>query len=178
MSVGYVFLGLLEDRPRYGYDLKREYDERFARSRPLKFGQVYATLARLLRDRLVDIEAVEPGAGPERKLYAITPRGVIDLERWLTEPEPPEPHLQSVLFTKVVLALLSGRSAADVLDTQRGAHLARMRELTETKRSGDLADALVADYALFHLEADLRWIEMAGARLDRLRDRLGKETRT
>jgi DNA-binding PadR family transcriptional regulator len=178
MSVGYVLLGLLEDRPRYGYDLKREYDERFGRSRPLKFGQVYATLARLLRDQLVDIEAVEAGAGPERKLYAITSLGVTDLERWLVEPESPEPHLQSVLFTKVVLALLSGRSAADVLDTQRGAHLARMRELTEMKRSGDLVDALVADYALFHLEADLRWIEMAGARLDRLRDRLEKETPT
>jgi DNA-binding PadR family transcriptional regulator len=176
MSVGYALLGLLEDRPRYGYDLKREYDERFAHARPLKFGQVYSTLARLLRDQLVDIEAVESGGGPDRKLYAITPAGVTDLERWLREPEPPEPHLQSVLFTKVVLSLLSGRSAAEVLDTQRSAHLRRMRELTEMKRSGDLADALVSDYALFHLEADLRWIEMAGARLDRLRDGLDKET--
>jgi DNA-binding PadR family transcriptional regulator len=176
MSVGYVLLGLLEDRPRYGYDLKREYDERFARSRPLKFGQVYATLARLLRDGFVDIDTVESGSGPDRKLYAITEAGVTDLERWLAEPEPPEPYLQSVLFTKVVLSLLSGRSAADVLDMQRAAHLSRMRELTDLKRSGDLADALVADYALFHLEADLRWIEMAGARLNRLRDRLGKES--
>jgi DNA-binding PadR family transcriptional regulator len=171
MAVGYVLLGLLEDRPRHGYDLKREYDERFARARPLKFGQVYATLARLLRDGRVSIEAVESGEGPERKLYAITETGVTDLERWLGEPEPPEPHLQSVLFTKIVLALLSGRSGAEVLDTQRAAHLARMRELTRAKASGDLADALVADYALFHLEADLRWIELAAARLDRL----GKE---
>jgi DNA-binding PadR family transcriptional regulator len=171
MAVGYVLLGLLEDRPRHGYDLKRAYDERFARARPLKFGQVYATLARLLRDGRVSIEAVEPGEGPERKLYAITEAGVMDLERWLSEPEPPEPHLQSVLFTKIVLALLSGRSGGEVLDTQRTAHLTRMRELTRAKASGHLADALVADYALFHLEAELRWIELAAARLDRL----GKE---
>ena len=68
----------------------------------------------------------------------------------------------------MVLALLSGRSAADVLDTQRASHLDRMRELTRRKASGDLADALVADFALVHLEADLRWIEMAGTRLGRL----------
>lgn len=173
MSVGHALLGLLEDRPRYGYDLKREYDERFALTRPLKFGQVYATLARLLRDGFVEMEAVQPGEGPERKLYAITRHGVADLERWLSEPEPPEPHLQSVLFTKVVLSLLSGRPAAEVLDGQRSIHLDRMRELTKMKRSGNLADALVADYALFHLEADLRWIEMAGARLERLRKEIG-----
>ncbi len=168
MSVGFAILGLLESRPRYGYELKREYDDRFSRSRPLKFGQVYATLARLLRDGRIHIEAVEAGAGPERKLYAITPSGVADLEHWLAEPEPPQPHLQSVLFTKVVLSLLSGRSAAEVLDTQRAAHLISMRGLTQRKTSGELADALVADYSLLHMEADLKWIELAGARLEKL----------
>jgi hypothetical protein len=32
--------------------------------------------------------------------------------------------------------------------------------------------ALMADYALFHLEADLRWIEMTGARVEDLRRQL------
>jgi DNA-binding PadR family transcriptional regulator len=168
MSVGFALLGLLEEHPRHGYELKREYDERFARTRPLKFGQVYATLARLLRDGHIDVAALEPGSGPDRKLYAITANGVAELERWLREPEPPEPHLRSVLFTKVVLSLLSGRSAAEVLDTQRSAHLTTMRLLTQKKSSGELADALSADFALFHLEADLRWIELAGARLEAL----------
>jgi hypothetical protein len=43
-----------------------------------------------------------------------------------------------------------------------------MRELTERKRSGGLVDALLADHGLFHLEADLRWIELTTARLDSL----------
>ena len=34
------------------------------------------------------------------------------------------------------------------------------------KQDGDVADALLADYELFHLEADLRWIDHTGARLD------------
>jgi len=73
-----------------------------------------------------------------------------------------------VLFAKVVLALMSGRSAAAYLDLQRAAHLQRMRELTEVKRSGDVVDALLADHGLFHLEADLRWIDLTAARLDAL----------
>ena len=95
MSVGQTFLGLLEEQPRHGYDLKRAYDERFGRDRPLQYGQVYSTLARLLKRGFVEVDGVEPGGGPERKRYAITDAGVADVERWLAEPEPPEPYLQS-----------------------------------------------------------------------------------
>jgi DNA-binding PadR family transcriptional regulator len=168
MSVAMTLLGLLEREPSHGYDLKREYDGLFAHGRPLPFGQVYATLARLARDGKVSAADPEPGAGPERKRYLITDDGVTEVEAWLAEPVDPEPHLQTVLFTKVVLALLSGRSAADYLDLQRAAHLTRMRELTELKRSGSLVETLLADHGLFHLEADLRWIDLTAARLDAL----------
>ena len=49
--------------------------------------------------------------------------GVTDVEQWLATPEKPEPYLQSMLYTKVMLALLTGRPAAEILDTQRAEHL-------------------------------------------------------
>ena len=172
MSVGHSFLGLLESQPRHGYDLKRTYDEAFAPERPLAYGQVYATLARLLKHGLVVVDGVEPGEGPERKRYAITEAGVSDVRSWLAEPVRPEPYLQSTLYTKVVLAILIGRSAAELLDAQRTEQLRLMRELTRRKTSGDLPDQLICDHALFHLEADLRWLELTAARLDDLTARL------
>ena len=168
MSLGHTLLALLEGQPRHGYDLKRAYDERFGQDRPLPYGQVYATLSRLLRHGLIEVDAIEPGEGPERKRYAITAAGVTDVEEWLGRPEKPEPYLQSTLYTKVVLALLTGRSAADILDRQRAEHLRLMRQLTQRKATGDLADQLICDHALFHLEADLRWLELTAARLDTL----------
>src|SRR5216683_770854 len=120
MSVPLTLLGLLEREPSHGYDLKREYDTYFGRGKPLPYGQVYATLARLARDG------------------------------------------------KAVVALMLGRPAERYLDTQRARHLRRMRELTELKRSGPLVDMLLADYGLFHLEADLRWIDTTSARLSEL----------
>ena len=169
MTIGHAFLGLLESTPRHGYDLKRAYDERFGADRPLSYGQVYATLARLLKNGLVEVEGVEPGAGPDRKRYAITGAGVTDIERWLSQPEKPEPYLQSTLYAKVVLALLTGREANDLLDAQRSEHLRLMRELTARRRDGDMADVLICDHALFHLEADVRWLELTAARLDDLK---------
>jgi len=163
-----ALLGLLEREPSHGYDLKRDYDAFFGRGKPLPFGQVYATLARLARDGKVEVGEPEPGAGPERKRYVITGQGVTEIEAWLADPVAPEPHLQTVLFAKVVLALMTGRSAETYLDAQRAAHLNRMRELTALKRSGEVVDALLADHGLFHLEADLRWIDLTAARLNAL----------
>jgi DNA-binding PadR family transcriptional regulator len=169
MSVPFALLGLLDREPSHGYDLKRDYDAYFGRGKPLPFGQVYATLGRLARDGKVVAEA-EPGAGPDRKRYVITEQGVTEVETWLSEPVEAEAHLQTVLFVKVVLALMLGRSADRYLDVQRAAHLQRMRELTEIKQTGGLVDALLADHGLFHLEADLRWIDLTAARLDSLAD--------
>jgi DNA-binding PadR family transcriptional regulator len=168
MSVPMTLLGLLEREPSHGYDLKRDYDTYFGRGRPLSFGQLYATLARLDRDGKAIAGPAEAGGGPDRKRYVITDAGTTDVEQWLSEPAPPEPGLHSILFTKVLLAVMLGHPAARFLDIQRAAHLQRMHELTELKRSGNMADVLLADHGLYHLEADLRWIDHTAARLDLL----------
>jgi DNA-binding PadR family transcriptional regulator len=168
MSVPLTLLGLLEREPSHGYDLKRDYDTFFGRGRPLSFGQVYATLGRLSRDGKVVMDEVAPGDGPERKRYVITEAGATEVDAWLAEPVEAEPHLQTILFAKVVLALMLERPAERYLDVQRAQHLERMRQLTELRRTGGLVDGLLADHGLFHLEADLRWIDTTSARLDAL----------
>ena len=163
-----TLLGLLHREPSHGYDLKRDYDVYFGRERPLPYGQVYATLGRLAHDGKVLPGATEAGQGPDRKRYVITDIGKRDVELWLSEPIGAGPSLQTLLFVKVVLALMLERSAAHYLDMQRATHLQRIRELSELKRTGGLVDALLADHGLFHLEADLRWIDITEARLPAL----------
>lgn len=177
MSLPRTLLGLLEPAPSHGYGLKRSYDEYFGQDKPIAYGQVYAALARLLGNGMVEVAGVEHGEGPERKRYAITDAGVTQLSTWLAAAEEPALYLHSTLYTKVVLALLSGRSATDVLDVQRAAHLQQMRTLTRRKADGDLATQLVCDHALFHLEADLRWLELTAARVDDLSTQIHAQER-
>jgi DNA-binding PadR family transcriptional regulator len=174
MSVPLTLLGLLEREPSHGYDLKRDYDAYFGRGKQLPFGQVYSTLGRLARDGKVIAGDAEPGDGPERKKYMITGTGRTEVDAWLGAPVEPEPHLQTVLFAKVALALMLGKPAEAYLDRQRAAHVERMQELTRFKRSGPLVDALLADHALFHLEADLHWIDLTAARLSDLAEEVRK----
>ncbi|RLP75580.1 PadR family transcriptional regulator [Mycetocola tolaasinivorans] len=170
MDNAQTLLGLLEAAPSHGYDLKGEYDRYFGGQKPLAFGQVYATLARLIRDGLIlEAQGGESSGGPDRKSYSVTAAGRVRVREWMFTPDTPEPTLQSNLFAKTVIALLLDEDAASLLDAQRACHQARMRELTRAKRDADLATILTIDHALFHIEADLRWIELTGARLTELR---------
>jgi DNA-binding PadR family transcriptional regulator len=174
VSVPLTLLGLLEREPSHGYDLKRDYDAYFGRGKQLPFGQVYATLGRLARDGKIVAGDAEPGDGPDRRRYAITETGREEVDEWLADPVEPEPHLQTVLFAKVTLALMLGKPAESYLNAQRAAHIRRMQELTEIRRTGPLVDVLLADHALFHLEADLRWIDLTSARLTELAEEVAK----
>ena len=165
-----TLLGLLSAGPGHGYDLKRSWDHWFAASKPLAYGQVYATLARLVRDGLITQVETEPGSGPERKRYEVTDAGRQSVEQWLLTPVTPAGDVQADIFAKTIIALMLDDDAGRLLDLQRAEHMARMRELTRLKQSGDLRTVLLADHALFHIEADLRWMETTAARLGELRE--------
>ncbi|MEW2588982.1 PadR family transcriptional regulator [Micromonospora aurantiaca] len=171
MSTQHVLLGLLAARPRHGYELKRAHDERLPRARPLAFGQVYATLARLHRDGLVVPAGQERDGGPDRTAYALTDDGRAALDHWLGTVEPPMPYVASTLFAKVVVALLvaDAAQARGYLIAQRRAHTQRLRELTALKTApgARLDEVVAADFAIAHLDADLRWLHTT---LDRVVD--------
>ncbi|XVQ09458.1 PadR family transcriptional regulator [Spirillospora sp. CA-255316] len=167
MSTPQILLALLAERPKHGYELKREHDERLPGAKPLPYGQVYSTLQRLERDGFVAVAEVTQEGGPERTVYELTPEGHQRMRAWLAETEPPAPYVTGALFTRVVMALVVGGDARAGLDRQRAAHLDRMRELTRAKTAPETSAAqiLAADYALFHLDADLRWMELALQRM-------------
>ncbi len=169
MSTSHALLALLEREPAHGYTLKRQYDARFAQTRPLAFGQVYASLARFEKQGWASVTEVAPGEGPDRKRYRITTEGVEVIDSWVFEPQAPDVFSTSSLFARVSVALMSGRSAETVLANQRTVHLVRMRELTARRRTADAGDVLAISYELAHLDADLRWIEQSGERLDNVR---------
>ncbi|RFU84891.1 PadR family transcriptional regulator [Streptomyces triticagri] len=179
MSTRHVLLGLLAGGPSHGYDLKRRHDARFPGARPLAYAQVYTTLQRLVRDGLVEVDGTDADGGPERTRYRSTERGIRELTGWLGEITPPAPHVSNEIFAKVVVGILAAAAgeAADPaghLLAQRAAHMARMRELTAVKTAADtdLATVLSADYALTHLDADLRWMTTTAARIAALTEEI------
>jgi len=166
MSVSRVLLGVLAEGPAHGYDLKQAHDERFPGAKALAFGQVYAALARLEQDGLVEVVERGRQAGPDRTTYAITGAGREALAGWLRATEPAGPYSADDLVRKTVTALRLGRDAAGFLAAQRQVHLGAMKGLLDLQASTeDVAARIVIDHAVEHLDADLRWLETAAARV-------------
>ncbi len=166
MSVSRVLLGVLAEGPAHGYDIKQAHDRRFPGAKPLAFGQVYAALAKLEQDDLVEVVERAREAGPDRATYAITEAGSGALAEWLAETEPAGPYSADALVRKTVTALRLGRDAAGFLGTQRQVHLSAMKNLLDLQAStDDVAARIVIDHAVEHLDADLRWLETAAVRV-------------
>jgi DNA-binding PadR family transcriptional regulator len=169
MATGDALLALLLPGPRHGYDLKRAHDEWFAGMRPLAFGQVYSTLSRLQRDGLVQVAHTEAGEGPERVVYELTTPGREQAEAWLSEPVEPGQAPAEELIRKTLSAYRLNADPNAFMARQRTSHLRAIRALEPSRRAGadeqGMATALLTDHARLHLDADLRWLEIAADRI-------------
>ncbi|KOU67693.1 PadR family transcriptional regulator [Streptomyces sp. NPDC060334] len=179
MSIRHGLLALLERGPRYGSQLRTEFESRTGSTWPLNVGQVYTTLARLERDGLVAPGGEDPAG---HTLYAITDTGRAELHEWYERPvdraNPPRDELS------IKLAMAVGAPGVDirsVIQSQRHATIKAMQDYTRLKaqaltaiESGtsherdDIAWLLVLEQLIFQTEAEARWLDHCEARLVRL----------
>ncbi|MEU6711871.1 PadR family transcriptional regulator [Nonomuraea sp. NPDC046802] len=158
MSIRHGLLALLSSGPRYGYQLRVEFEASTGATWPLNIGQVYTTLSRLERDRLV-----APGGADEqgRAVYTITEAGREELERWFSTPVAQTDRPRDELAIKIAMAVAGGVDVAEVIQSQRVATMSWLQQLTKAKRTatGGLAQRLVLDSMIFKAEAEQRWLD-------------------
>src|SRR5947209_12558836 len=80
MSVPHALLALLAEGPKYGLQLREEFEAGTGEVWPLNVGQVYRTLGRLERDGLAESDGAAED-GPQKR-FRITPRGEEALAAW------------------------------------------------------------------------------------------------
>ena len=173
MSVRHALLALLSEGPRYGLQLRQEFEARTGEVWPLNVGQVYTTLQRLERDGLVESDAGDDG--PQRN-FRITPDGLEELGEWLRTPPDLTSPPRDELVIKVLVALqVPGVDVHEVIQVHRRYVVQLMQQWTRLKEDAaeaDLAFALVVDAELFRLDSVIRWLDAADGRLRR-HDRTG-----
>jgi DNA-binding PadR family transcriptional regulator len=168
VSVRHAMLALLSEGPKYGLQLREEFEARTGEVWPLNVGQVYTTLQRLERDGLVASEG--DGEGPQ-KSYQILPGGADELSAWLRTPPDLSSPPRDELVMKVLIALrVPGASVPEIIQAHRRYLVQLMQRWTHIKEDGDAADlnlALAVDAELFRLDSVVRWLDTADARIKR-----------
>lgn len=167
MSVRHALLALLAEGPKYGLQLRQEFEERTGTVWPLNVGQVYTTLQRLERDGLVaSDEAV--GDRTQRR-FVITAAGQRELAEWLrTPPTLTTPPREELVIKVLVAARLPGVDLDEVLQVHRRKLMETMQQYTNLRAEAPASDvefAVVVDAEIYRIEGLLRWLDSAGARL-------------
>ncbi|MFI9270494.1 PadR family transcriptional regulator [Kitasatospora sp. NPDC052896] len=183
MSIRHGLLALLDQGPRYGYQLRTEFEARTGATWPLNVGQVYTTLGRLERDGLV----VPDGEDEEGHLfYAVTEKGRAELRDWFETPVPRTSPPRDELAIKLAMAVtVPGVDVHAVVQAQRRHSVKALQDYTRLKARAlagepagsaadgrsDLAWLLVLDQLIFQTEAEVRWLDHCETRLANYRER-------
>ncbi|MEV6978981.1 PadR family transcriptional regulator [Kitasatospora sp. NPDC093806] len=182
MSIRHGLLALLDQGPRYGYQLRTEFEARTGATWPLNVGQVYTTLARLERDGLV-VPAGEDEEG--HQFYAATDAGRTELRAWFDTPVPRTNPPRDELAIKLAMAVtVPGVDVPAVVQSQRRHSIKALQDYTRLKAralagearpdaagprgpqaGADLAWLLVLEQLIFQTEAEVRWLDHCETRL-------------
>ena len=170
MSVRHALLALLSEGPKYGLQLRQEFEARTGEVWPLNVGQVYTTLQRLERDGF--IESDDTGDDGPQKGFRITAAGEVELTDWLRTPPDMTSPPRDELVIKVLVALrVPGIDVRELVQTHRRHLVELMQQYTRLKAETTAADiglALVVDAELFRLDGVVRWLDAVDGRLPSL----------
>jgi DNA-binding PadR family transcriptional regulator len=171
MTVRHALLALLSEGPKYGLQLRQEFEARTGEVWPLNVGQVYTTLQRLERDDLVRSDGSEDGP---QKRYQITDEGGRELHEWLRTPSAAAPPRDELVIKVMVALAVPGVHVGELVQVHRRGLVELMQRFTRLKEGAaedDLSVALVADAEIYRLDGTIRWLDSVDARLRRLPER-------
>jgi DNA-binding PadR family transcriptional regulator len=170
MAVREGLLSLLEPGPRYGYQLKTEFEAVTGGVWTLNVGQVYTTLDRLERDGLVVMNDTDG-----QKQYTLTPAGREELGAWWQAIPAEDPPPRDELMLKVLMAIEKSTDHALAVITRQRTALFNLLQQHRRERPSPSIDAagspsalaavLVTDALVVRAEADLRWLDLCESRL-------------
>ncbi|MDQ6725396.1 MAG: PadR family transcriptional regulator [Actinomycetota bacterium] len=169
MSIRHSLLALLSEGPKYGLQLRQEFEVRTGEVWPLNVGQVYTTLQRLERDGLVESDGdVEDGP---QKGFRITVDGETELAAWLRTPPDLSSPPRDELVIKILIAVqVPNVDVHEVIQGHRKYLVQLMQEWTRLKEHAadrNLGFGLAVDAELFRLDAAVRWLDSADGRIKR-----------
>jgi len=171
MSLRHALLGLLAEKPGTGYVLKKRFEQSLANVWSTETSQIYPELARLESEGLI----IESARGPRRsKTYTVTPSGLVEIRRWLTEIEPNRSSRNEALLRVFFYFLLDEEEINRLIRKEIEYHrdlLASYEEIEKQLRAspniGDQFGRIVLEWGLRYEPAFKEWLEWANARAKR-----------
>lgn len=147
----YIILGLLSHEPMSGYDIKKRVDIILSHFWNVGFGQIYPTLAAMVREGLVLKTAAEAAKGPQKYLYNATDAGRQALRRWLEEPAQKEYTKYEILLKLYFSGSLPANRSIQAIESFRCRQQRNLAMVQSFKRELEAVLDQDADHLHYYL---------------------------
>jgi DNA-binding PadR family transcriptional regulator len=181
MSAKLIILGLLQESPMHGYEIKQRIErEEMAEWAGVSYGAIYSALNKLARDGFVEkIGTEQVGNRPSRDVYQITEGGYSEFLRLLREAlSTPEHRVTSIdIGIRFVGALPHAeaqsllRQHKEILEEVLARHVKERARIVKQYEHASYLEGICVlfDHGIIHLRAEIEWLDQV---LDKLERRL------
>lgn len=159
MNVRTLCLGFLSAGEASGYEIKKGVEDGlFSHFIDASYGSIYPALTQLAGEGLVTVRAEEQSGKPDKKVYAITPKGSDALARSISVIPARDKYKSEFLFQM----LLQQYITPDVMRAAIDKHIADLEEdlarIAQCRASGlpHAGASFVTDYGVAVISAGLR----------------------
>ena len=164
MSLKYALIGLLAENPKYGYEIKQQFEGALGNVWSVSYGQLYPTLRHLSEVGWVTKKTAPGKKAAEKNIYSITAKGKKRLDEWLLKPlrtnyrVKDEFTLKFLFFDKVpkekVLDYLKSQQKKTIMQKENF-----QRTLVSIREEINFFLQAIIRKGIIHLEAENQWLE-------------------
>lgn len=167
MSIRLVILGILNQQPLHGYEIKQIIEEYMGDWTDIKFGSIYFALSKLAESGHIEvIEENRTGKRPAKTVYQITAAGKEEFLRllkkaWCEHKQIIFPFDMALFFIKY----LSKAEAVQYLQQRIENVTQKLNFLNDHKNEHRQNPYIpkeaiaIIDHSYYHLEAELHWLQ-------------------
>ena len=166
MSTRLVILGLLRERPLYGYEIKQIIEEHMSDWTSIAFGSIYFALEKLAEEKFVEkVEVAQDSKRPSRSVYQVNPAGQEEFLRLLRENW--QQFERQYFSLDICLFFLESLPVEEVITylRDRKSALQTALDYVQSHRTEQLAfpevpplAATIFDHTIIHTRAELDWV--------------------
>lgn len=164
VSTKYAILGILNQSPMHGYEIKKEFEQSVSYIWSINIGQLYTLLKKMEGDKVIAKREVHQDNKRDKTVYEITDAGRYELQEWLSTPVLNRQTKDEFYLKMMFLTQVDKEKARRYVDEQ----IKAMEKQSETYKAveidhGERMDkfmSLLLEASIMHFEVDIKWLKL------------------
>ncbi|MBP2032107.1 DNA-binding PadR family transcriptional regulator [Clostridium algifaecis] len=169
MSTEHAILGLLNQRPMHGYEIKKEFEKSVSYIWSINIGQLYTLLKKMEKENKIVKKVVPQENKPDKLVYKIADKGRITLQKWLSEPVVMRQTKDEFYLKMMFLTQTKKEDAKKYIDKQVDIIEKQLNEFNKIKSTNKDSKnnfmGVLLEASIMHFQVDIQWLNLYKERM-------------